>query len=305
MNNSLSTTGFCVLLSLAASSKSQNVSWKASLPDVPNSGYHHVPLPPALSCHLHSLYGNVRLLDAKQEEIPFIFTEENGTSGEVYIRWFDHLGKDDIRSDYTRSIFENNRAHAVDRMVLKIRNADVSRHFWLSGSDDNKNWYIIREDYQYNSYYDPTSTFVLLTITLPPSNYRYYKVEVKHSWREPIQVMDAGFYDADLADRNFTVLPVPAVRQTENGSERSSTVEIDFGDDHYVDQFYLEVDGPEFYQRRTEVYAENLRMGGRQMEKVKDFDLSSRHVNMLTFDSRRSRNRSESREHGPIRRENF
>lgn len=259
------------------------------MPEVPNTGYHHIPLPPALTCHLHPQYGNIRILDARQEEVPFIFTEEDGTSGEVYIRWFDHLGRDDIRSDYTRSIFENSRSHAVDRMVLKIRNADVNRHFWLSGSDDNKNWYIIREDYQYNSYYDPTSTFVLLTIGLPPSNYRYYKVEVKHAWREPIQVMDAGFYDADLADRNFTALPVPVVRQTDNASERTSTVEIDFGDDHYVDQFYLEVDGPEFYQRRTEVFAENLRMGGRQMEKVKDFDLSSRHVNMLTFDSRRSR----------------
>jgi hypothetical protein len=278
----------CLLLAACAAS-AQTGSWTAELPPVAGSGYHHVLLPPALTCHLHPRYGNVRILDENREEVPYIFTEQDGSAGEVYLRWFTRVGRDDIRSDYTRAVFENTNTHAVDRMVLKIRNADVRRHFWLSGSDDNKNWYIIREDYEYASFYDPTSTYVLLTITLPPSNYKYYKVEVKHSWREPIQVMEAGYYDADLADQNFTALPTPQVRQSDNASERSSTVEIDFGDEHYLDQFYLEVDGPEFYQRRAEVYAERVSGGVRSMEKVKDFDISSRHVNMLTFDSKRAR----------------
>jgi hypothetical protein len=258
-------------------------TWEFEAPVQPQgNGYQNIYLPPAITCHLAASGGNLRLLDSSANEVPYILSETKLVEEEASIVWMARYEDDYWARWYSRSYFQNPQQLKLDRLAIKIRNADVHQQFWLSGSDDMNRWYIIKENYDYNSHYDPQSTWNLLTIHFPPTDYKYYKVELKHHWREPIQIMGAGYYAYAEKQGHSQRIPDPEIRQSENGSQ--SMVDIQFNGPHYLDQVLFEVDGPELYLRNATL---QKRDAGGSYENVRAFQLSSKELNQLQLDRER------------------
>jgi hypothetical protein len=258
-------------------------SWEYEAPVQPQgNGYHNIYLPAALTCRLSDAGGNIRLLDSSAHEIPYILSETKLVEEEASIVWMPHYEDDYWAHWYSRSYFQNTQKLKLDRLAIKIRNADVHQDFWLSGSDDMHRWYIIKEDYDYDAHYDPQSTWNLLTIHFPPTDYRYYKIEIRHHWREPIQIMDAGYYAFAEKQGHSQPVPDPVISQRENGSQ--SVVDIRFDGPHYLDQVLMEVDGPELYLRNATLQKKDV---GGSFENVRQFQLSSKALNQLQLERER------------------
>jgi hypothetical protein len=118
-----------------------------------------------------------------------------------------------------------------------------------------------------------------LTIHFPRSDYKYFKVEIRHYWREPIQIMGAGYYTSAEKTGNSQAIPDPTVTQQEEGTR--SVVDMRFGADHYFDQLLLEVDGPELYLRQATLQRKNASGG---YDTQKSFQLSSKALNVVDLD---------------------
>lgn len=271
-----------LFLALTLSSNAQN-TWEGPLPQTKQSAYHDIYLPPEITCHSAPYGENIRIYDTKGVEVPYIKSSESHVDQSVKLKWYRRTGGNYHRHWYTRAIFENPRVNAIEEIVLKVRNADVTQRFWLSGSDDMNHWYIIKEDFHYNSNYDPASTYNLLTLNFPPVDYRYYKVELKHTWREPINIMGAGYYDVKSTAGHYQEVKGLTVTQSDDSLGKKSYVEIDLGEYHYLDRLHLIVDGPEMYLRNATLESVS---GGSLHE---SFTLSSREVSQLVFDDLRSR----------------
>lgn len=246
--------------------------------EVKTAAYWDVFLPPALTALLDPRFGNVRVHDAKGEELPFLFRNDKAAESEMSIRWLTKVGGDYWARWYSRNIFENTGGKLTDRLALRIRNADVRQNFWLSGSDNRTDWYIIKEDYHYDAAYNPEAGSNLLTIHFPPVDYKYFKVELRHYWEEPIQIMGAGIYAFDTTAGNFTELPALAPAQKEEG--RQSLVTVPLGANHYLDRLYLEIDGPELYHREARLQRHLAGETG-TWEDVQAFAISSEGAAML------------------------
>ena len=257
--------------------------WEYEAPVKPgSSGYQDIFLPAAVNCRLAPGAGNVRLLDSADNEVPYILNVTKLVEEEASIVWMQRYEDDYWARWYSRSYFQNPKQLTLDRIALKIRNADVHQDFWLSGSDDMNRWYIIKEDYGYDANYDPNSTWNLLTIHFPPTDYKYYKVEIRHFWREPIQIMGAGYYTFAEKNGHSQPIPDPLITQTEEGSQ--SIVDITFDGPHYIDQFLFEVDGPEFYLRNATL---QKKTEGGGYAPIHQFQLSSKALNQLLLDRER------------------
>lgn len=261
-------------------------NWEYAAPVRPHSkgGYQDIFLPPTVTCHLAEGRGNMRLLDSAGNEVPYLYTEEKPVEEEASIVWLPRYEDDYWARWYSRSFFQNPKALALDRIALKIRNADVHQDFWLSGSDDMNRWYIIKENYAYQSNYDPNSTWNLLTIHFPPVDYKYFKIEIRHFWREPIQILGAGYYAFAERRGGTQLIPDPAITQREEGKQ--SIIDLDFDAPHYFDQVYFEVDGPELYLRNARLERKNP---GGGFDLVKSLQLSSKATNQLMLDNQRGR----------------
>lgn len=265
--------------------------WQFRAPVVAGNSvsYQDLLLAPDITARLNPDFGNLRLLDADSTEVPFLFTNPSAGEMDAQLSWYPTVKQDYYRRWYSKSFFRVPGAKVIDRMVLKIRNADVRQRFWLSGSDDMNRWFIIKEDFVYDAGYDPTSSYNLLTIDFPPVNYKYYKVELRHHWREPIQIMGAGFYDFRQLKGDFTRVPKPTILQYEDPNTRQSVVDIRYDAPHYMDQLVFEVDGPELYHRAATLKRRvRTAQGTAWMDVVENFTLRSGKINQLSFDNLRT-----------------
>jgi hypothetical protein len=246
--------------------------------EIKTAAYWDVFLPPSLTAYLAPGCGNVRVHDKNGEEVPFLFRNDKAAATEMSIRWLDKVGGDYWARWYSRNIFENRGGKLTDRLALRIRNADVTQNFWLSGSDNRTDWYIIKEDYRYDAAYNPQAGSNLLTIHFPPVDYKYFKVELRHYWEEPIQIMGAGIYAFDTTKGNFTEVTGLDLAQKEEG--RQSLVTLELGARHYLDRLFLEIDGPELYHREARL---QRHLGGETgtWDDVKAFTISSESAVML------------------------
>lgn len=255
-------------------------SWvaKSKLPPVTSNAYHDVYLPPSVTALLGPSFGNLRLLDSAGQEVPYLFRDEDPVKSEMSIRWLPASGESYWARWYSRKMYSNPGGLLLDRLVLRIRNADVSQRFWLSGSDDGTDWYIIKEDYAYQAAYNREASSNLITIHFPPVDYKYFKVELRHYWEEPIQIMGAGVYEFDNASGNFTEVPGLLPKQREEGKE--SLVEIPLDAAHYLDRVFFEVDGPELYHREA-ILERRLAGETGTWEEAARFNLSSKTATVL------------------------
>ena len=260
----------------------QDWNYKTEIKPSKNGGFHACELPPAVTSHLAIGAANLRILDADGIEIPYLFESDAWKTEKAHIQWMPKTGQDDWRRHYSRSFFLNNGSEVIDRIVLKIRNADVHQGFWLSGSDDMNDWYIIKENLDYYADYDAISTWNLVTIHFPPTDYKYYKVELKHFWREPIQIMGAGIYTYSAQSGQSQAIPDAAVTQREDGNR--SIVDLHFDAAHYIDQMLLEVDGPEMYLRQATL---QRKTAGNGYTNIKEFQLSSKALATLDLEGNR------------------
>jgi hypothetical protein len=258
--------------------------WRYEAPVTPKTiGYQDVMLPAQVTARLARDHGNMRLLDSAAHEVPYILQSQPLKAEETSIQWMQRYEDDYWERWYSRSFFQNPKGLALDRIALKIRNADVHQDFWLSGSDDMNRWYIIKEDYGYDANYDPQSTWNLLTIHFPRSDYKYFKVEIRHYWREPIQIMGAGYYTSAEKTGNAQAIPDPKVTQREEGSR--SVVDLHFDAAHYFDEVLLEVDGPELYLRQATLQRKNA---SGIYEAEQEFQLSSKTLNVVELEQVRA-----------------
>ncbi len=262
----------------------QDWHYKTEIKPSRKGGFHESVLPPQLTCHLAEHGSNLRILDDAGEEIPYLFESDDWSSEEASIKWMPKKGKDDWRRHYSRSYFTNEGGRVIDRMALKIRNADVHQSFWLSGSDDMSDWYIIKDNFDYYANYDAGSTWNLVTIHFPPTDYKYYKVELKHYWREPIQIMGAGIYTYSRHSGQSQPIPDAVVTQREDGNR--SIVDLHFDGNHYIDQMLLEVNGPEMYRRVATLQRKD---GATAYTNVEEFQLSSKSLAKLDLEGNRGR----------------
>lgn len=278
---------FLTLL-LPASLSAQDWVAESKIPpvsEIKTAAYWDVFLPPSLTAYLGTGYGNVRVHDQRGEEVPYLFRNDKAAATEMSIRWLDKVGGDYWSRWYSRNIFENPGGRLTDRLALRIRNADVTQNFWLSGSDNRTDWYIIKEDYHYEAAYNPQAGSNLLTLHFPPVDYKYFKVELRHYWEEPIQIMGAGIYTFDTTKGNFTEVTGLGLTQKEEG--RQSMVSLELGARHYLDRLYLEIDGPELYHREARL---QRHLGGETgtWDDVQAFTISSEAASMLRLPSIRA-----------------
>jgi hypothetical protein len=252
---------------------------------VKQNTYYDVLLPPSVTCLLEPGFGNLRLRDSLSQEVPFIMKSEDPKTETMAIEWLPKVQAHYWAHWYSRCFFSNPKAELLDRMVLRIRNADVQQRFWLSGSDDMNEWYIIKEDYAYDAAYNPDAGSNLVTIHFPPVDYKYFKVELRHFWREPIQIMGAGIYRFDGKEGRFMEIPALEAKQSEAGQE--SVVEVPLGGKHYLDRVYFEIDGPELYHREAKLEGLVGDMAG-TWQTLHTFALTSTEEGMVSLENIRA-----------------
>ncbi len=274
---------FCFCFSVAA--QAQSYKWQAKLDSIAGDGFYKIQLTPAITSKTQSSFSDLRIYDAQNKEVPYILQVEKPTT---YAELFKEYKISSLEKEkkLTRLILENPEEKKIDNIQLVIKNADVTKSLRLSGSDDKKQWYIIKDNYIISDAFSHSETSTIKIVDFPLSDYRYFKIEISDSASPAINILKAGYYDTYTEDAKYTKLITPKVSQVDSAETKETYVRITFDELHAVDKFVIQAEGPHYYYRNCFIgriekeYSKNGK-SKRYFYPDKQFTLSSNSSNIV------------------------
>jgi len=270
----------------------QKFEWQASVETVNSDGFHKIVIAPEIVSKLKISFEDIRLFDADNNEIPYIFESEKPVEYNDYFVEYKIIEKTEQTAwpYYTRLVIHNPTKTEISNIQLIIRNSDVSKSLKLNGSDDKKSWYSIKDGYRFHSMYSDETTSVIKIIDFPVSNYEYYEVLIDDWKNNPLNIMKAGYFNTSIEKGKYTNTSKPEISQLELKEEKQSLVKIVFPEKTRLNKITFKVEGPDFYYREANLQVRDSVLNKRQQyefnfSSVASIILSSNNLNTWYFDN--------------------
>lgn len=264
----------CLLLIYGNISADDFIS-KAKVDSVSKSGFYKVLLSPEIIAVSTSNYSDIRIFDAGHKEVPYLLYEEKPATERSGFREYTILENSYLpKLAITRVVVHNSTKGTISNLFIKVRNSDIEKEITLKGSDDQKNWYIIKRNFPVNALQYNGETYKMMELEFPSSNYEFFEITLNDKKKDPLQIMSIGYYDVAVSKGLFTEIPVMSVKQAD--SARKSYVILTFDRSYELSKLQLQVTGPAYYLRECavgEYYSTHHRTGFRELG---HFTLSSK-----------------------------
>jgi hypothetical protein len=272
------------LVGLPLAANAQQARAQAALPRITADGFYKIALTPAVTAYASNFFENVRIIDSKGVQVPYLLFEEREHAKTEFVKY--EIEKLEIIEDScTIMVLKNAAKSAIDNVKLVVKNAQVYKHASLYGSDDKKTWYGLKESFVIGSVENPNGTFDIKTISFPSSDYVYYMLNIDDKNAGPLNIVEAGYYQNISGETNYQEVRAESVEQNDDAKTKTTAITIRLDTLQIIDKLTWDIDAP-FYRRSAEVFTLLKRTDkkGEEVEYeefISEFDLNSRHENVL------------------------
>lgn len=289
--------GYIVILFLTSLSlttfSQKGYKWKSEIDSISSAGFYKIQLPPAITSKFRSDFSDIRIVDAKQQEVPYIAQSEQATAPTILFKEYKILKLDKDKKETTLTL-QNPAKSKIDNIQLVIKNADVNKVLRLSGSNDNTQWYIIKDNYLISDVYSQVETSVVKIFNFPLSDYEFFKIDISDSLSPPLNILKAGYYDTHSENAKYTEVQSPAVSQSDSTKTKISWIKISFAEPQLIDKISFEVKGPNYFLRDCQIGIREERILKNKRKQINftpisDFKISSNGNNTSYLNNFRSK----------------
>ena len=226
--------------------------YKANLLGVDSNGFYSINLKPELVAKSKPGLVDVRIHQFNGKFVPYILPENLLRRDKKNFFIFPQVTVPSSNDTGTVYIISNTDRLTIHELWLRLRNTAVRRTVNLSGSDNLKEWYAIKENVSLDEAgADDQGTYEQL-LQFPSSTYHYIKILVNDKNKVPVKIMEAGVYYQPLKQQSFVELVQPVFSQKDSGSVTRITLK--FKDAYQINKLHLKLTGSKFFMRRVNVY---------------------------------------------------
>lgn len=229
--------------------KAQNgFAYKAPLDSIGQAGFYRVILTPGMIAKCKEDLSDLRILDEHGQFASYVLKSDfPSLNGERFIE-FPVLSGDSVGEVR----IGNWSGGAVHSLLIYINNNSVWRNWTLSGSDDGKKWFVIREHIRVEPSTADNADHTIETIDFPASSYHYFRITQEDKGVLPLNIYRAGVRTQHAGSRRYRQTPEPAITQKDS-SNHHSYVTLSFTEPYLVEHLDLDIKGPRLYKREARV----------------------------------------------------
>lgn len=231
--------------------------YSASLDSVRQTGFYSIAVTPELSSYLKPDLGDLRITDEKKEWVPFIIESPFHKRSHATVVVDQKIILKENKDRETVLVIENNEKLELSDFVFELKNAAAERTGSLSGSDDNKNWYVILDSLLLRKSDEYSETSHRQRINFPASTYRYFKLKVYNNKREALNILNAGSTGpVSLIDAlpPFFINPEPSLLQID--SSNYSLIKIMLDRPYQINMLRPVITKPWLYKRQAKLFTQ-------------------------------------------------
>ena len=221
------------------------------------AGYQQVDLSPEILGRVNLRFSDLRLLDSAQIEVPYILRTEQLVSMYSFFKEYPIIINKPQPNGTSVIVFENPTQEELTQINFVVKNNAVNKSARLSGSTDQKNWFLIRDHIHLHSMQNNQKTSELKVLNFPRTDYSYFKLEVNDSNSLPIQFEKVGYYDYQSIDGLMSTSPMRVISQKD--SNQVSRIHLKFDQKTRINRIRVHVTGAEYYYRHIDFQVKKTR----------------------------------------------
>lgn len=250
----------------------QMFDYKADINKIDSNGFCKILLPQEVTSKLKYDFSDVRIYNSENIEVPYILRAENAINEKELFFEYKIIEKKHLKTKgYTRIVIHNPAKNKINNIVLRIKNADVRKQLKLNASYDNKTWYVLKDNYYYNSINSYNETSEIRVLNFPLSDYEYYELLIDDFYDKPINITKAGFYD--LVKENGKYSEIKNISFLISNINKESIIKIPVNN-NYIDKISFKISNPKYYHRNAEIYVKKT-VNARKQKKVYESHIGS------------------------------
>jgi hypothetical protein len=236
------------LLSITVFSQ-KNFRYKATISNIDSNGFYAFHLPSTILAKCNFDLSDLKIITNDNVEIP-------------YVQKGDELIKAPVFTDFpivSKTVHADGKMHVIIRSAdslytllgLEIQNTFARRTVNINGSNDGKQWFVVKENvvvseaerYSANSYF--------VTIELPVTSYDYFDIAFTNKDILPANILKAGSvsFQNQLPSVKYDTIKTTLINQKD--SAKVSYLQFSFPEPYPVQQILLNIIGPKYYQREA------------------------------------------------------
>ena len=266
----------------------QTFKGEANVPVVEKDGFYRIFISPEISTHLNNDVSNVRIHGKDGKEVPYLLQEEIPTQYTQVFRTYEIVEKKQQKNCCTSLILRNPESKPINNISLSIKNAEVTKLATLLGSDDNQNWFALKQSFTLSSINNINQTSEVKIVDFPLSNYTYYKLQIEDSTSAPLNIISAGYYEVNSEHGKYTEVKTFKIFKSDSVSQKRSYVLIAFDTTHLIDRLSITMTGAPYFLRQATLSVKKERLNKKNeriiyFDAIYDFELSSKQSSVIDF----------------------
>jgi hypothetical protein len=227
--------------------------YKSILSDIKSAGFYKVVLPPAIVAKSKNELNDIRILNDKGNQVPYVLKSDKPEFQEKNFIEFPILGIKREADKQTHIVIQNKTNKTVNELLLVIKNTDAERTVTLSGSDDQKQWFVIKEHISLSNVFIREQDRFVQSLNFPTSSYNFFELIINGKDLLPVNVVRVGVYEDVLRNGGFVSIPDPTIIQKDS-SDKLSYISLTFNESYLVNKLQLHVQGPKFFRRHITIH---------------------------------------------------
>jgi hypothetical protein len=226
----------CLCQAFIAGAQSPAV-YTSQLDTIPVSSFYKINLLPALVANCEADFRDLRIIENETgREVPYILKSDAATFSESSFVNFPIVSVKKEADKQTHIVLQSNK-QLIDNLLLFIKNTEALRMVTLSGSDNNKDWFVIKENIYLDEYFNRTNDLFIQTLSFAPNKYAFYKLII-------------------IAFGKYLPIAIKNIIQKDS-SNKKSYIQLLLDAPHLVHKLSIQATGPKYFNRTLEISATN------------------------------------------------
>mgnify|MGYP003641728895 FL=1 len=191
--------------------------------------WHNIPLPDAIFGKVSSNLSDLRIYGVTRNndtiEVPYLLRINSEKIKSKSIT-FNIVNTSNNQNGYYYT-FEVPTEMAINHIKLDFKENNFDWKVVLQGSQEQKEWFTIVDDYRILSIQNGLTDYKFTTLNFPNSKYHFFRLLIK-SDKEP-NLMAAQISNNEIIKGNYKDHPVKALHIDENKTEKTTEIIVDLG----------------------------------------------------------------------------
>jgi hypothetical protein len=256
----------------------------AKLAPVKTSGLHRIFIQPEIISSSQQSMNDFRIYDANDNQVSYQFP--NGTYDALISSFVPYkiVSRDVVPNKKTSIVVENPKPKITD-ITLRIANAEVTKKFSISGSNDLKEWFGLVNQRELSEITNESSTEEFKIIFVPLNSYRYIRFDIDDKKTLPLNILAAGNIVIHKQPNRTAVLKPSKMAFDEDKARRLTRIHVQFDHPQFISQYQFEIAAPNHFNRKARLYKKvpfrYKKKSGISDQTIDTFSLSSMHNNAI------------------------